>query len=843
MDLPTCPSCGQSVLDEDVEDCPFCGASMTGKGGKPAVKAASVAARKPPPVKQPPAKPSTAKQRESSPARKTAPQPSAEQAFDENNPFDSDTKTASKAIPSTPNRTKGRSYQVACPMCDTAAYVPRSAAGKDVRCANKECLVPIFVAPKIEKKAPAPATQEARFQVNWLVLAALVLIASGFGVWFFIFFEGDDPVITNDVTANGPLVKGTDPKEPEPKGNDGESTPPDTGGKPEIPPLNMVDLREQVLPLMHRTALERSKVPSKPRRRRLTAEAFAYCGDPEGARNQIEDLTSVGRRVPFFRISPLVALAWKELEANDSDAAQQSVDRAWSSSARLPRFGRYTLDVTSALGGILVAVGRAGDARSLVQEHETSSGLGQLSAQIQAARDFGTFDLDTVVADGPLVPWTAPQSVAVTNGLAARQLWDAALNWARENQEPSGRAECLVAWAEAFTVDALNHEQTLDQTRMEAASSELSAAGKASLFSRVAIRLLAGGKKSEAAQMLELARNHLNSVEVPDPFLIPGIRGIIDLQLPDTIPLKIGALAALDVAHADTKMEQPEAAADAFSRTMSFVRAMAPGPLAIQARLDEIGAIGANAMRKRIRNELSLESDAAAESKLRTYGKQCRRIREASRARFDLQTALLGKAADFGMLDEVTREIRGRIDHPDPEQIEAFDASSLPWILVDLYRERGDDATARRIEKNMQARNRTPDPQRGLMRTTIRLTSAESFEQAADQINRSSAEKTFREQWPLRLACRIAREQGISASFRFIKALGSPTLREDAFEMASALSSRLGQGTEVWELIQVESLMPSERVAACCGLVRGVASLTEASARDAAANDSAPRSD
>ena len=37
MDFPVCPACGQSVIDDDVEDCPFCGSSMTAKlGAKPA---------------------------------------------------------------------------------------------------------------------------------------------------------------------------------------------------------------------------------------------------------------------------------------------------------------------------------------------------------------------------------------------------------------------------------------------------------------------------------------------------------------------------------------------------------------------------------------------------------------------------------------------------------------------------------------------------------------------------------------------------------------------------------------------------------------------------------------
>ena len=37
-------------------------------------------------------------------------------------------------------------------MCETVGYVPRSSVGKEVRCANRDCMVPVFVAPKPEKK-------------------------------------------------------------------------------------------------------------------------------------------------------------------------------------------------------------------------------------------------------------------------------------------------------------------------------------------------------------------------------------------------------------------------------------------------------------------------------------------------------------------------------------------------------------------------------------------------------------------------------------------------------------------------------------------------------------------
>src|SRR5262249_55066482 len=43
-DLPSCPSCGQSVLDDDVDECPFCGASMS---GRPSSKSAAKSAPQP----------------------------------------------------------------------------------------------------------------------------------------------------------------------------------------------------------------------------------------------------------------------------------------------------------------------------------------------------------------------------------------------------------------------------------------------------------------------------------------------------------------------------------------------------------------------------------------------------------------------------------------------------------------------------------------------------------------------------------------------------------------------------------------------------------------------------
>ena len=103
MDFAVCPSCHQSVLDDDAVDCPFCGASMKAKpGAKPAAAAAkSPAAAKPVAGKAAPSKP-------------TLP--------GDDLPFESELTAGKSAIPAMPSATKQRTWQVICPMCDTPGY-------------------------------------------------------------------------------------------------------------------------------------------------------------------------------------------------------------------------------------------------------------------------------------------------------------------------------------------------------------------------------------------------------------------------------------------------------------------------------------------------------------------------------------------------------------------------------------------------------------------------------------------------------------------------------------------------------------------------------------------------
>ncbi|MCH8830427.1 MAG: hypothetical protein IID45_12700, partial [Planctomycetes bacterium] len=184
MDLPSCPSCGQSVLDDDVEECPFCGSSMsetpTAAAISPQKKAESRAVAEPVKTKSP------SQPRTSLVGKKTAGKP-VDSGNDD--PFAVDPTAKTKAIPLHRKPEKGRRHAVKCPMCEITGYTARKAAGQDVRCSNPDCLVPIFTAPALESDDDSAAEEPTAPKPFFLTAAGIGVIAAsvaltGLGVWF-----------------------------------------------------------------------------------------------------------------------------------------------------------------------------------------------------------------------------------------------------------------------------------------------------------------------------------------------------------------------------------------------------------------------------------------------------------------------------------------------------------------------------------------------------------------------------------------------------------------------------------------------------------------------------------
>lgn len=365
MDFAICPSCGQSVLDDDAEDCPFCGSSMKAKPGqvkptpRPAAKAPAAAAAQKPAAGKP-----------------TASRPAAKPAEDDDSPF-SAAERAEKLVPvaqASPTPSKGKSHEVRCPMCETVGYVPKAAMGKPVKCANPKCLVPVFEVPP-EPEAPPPPPPPKRNNLVPIAIVTVLVVGVLGGAAYFLAMQPSTPAPA--LTQFDPEIFNNPDARPDQPNNTGTPKPAVEPVKPDQPVETVqttpakVWIDKALKQMVDSSTALRSQNRSKPFCRQQAAIAYALSGDLPGAQGQVEQLLKVGPEVPYYRIPCLTAIAWQELAGGSKDAAVKTVAAAYQDSARLPKVGRSQLEDISGLAAVLVATealgGRAETAESATE--------------------------------------------------------------------------------------------------------------------------------------------------------------------------------------------------------------------------------------------------------------------------------------------------------------------------------------------------------------------------------------------------------------------------------------------------------------------------------------------
>ncbi|HXY37260.1 MAG TPA: hypothetical protein VEI07_23730, partial [Planctomycetaceae bacterium] len=459
MELPTCPSCHQSVLDDDAELCPFCnaplkkGASPPGKANPARPSAPSRPASPAPPAASPtrptsPSKP-PATQRPSGGSSAKAPPPQDKDLSDKARSAADDALAESFKVDSSAGidvpqasrqRSQSRPYKVRCPMCDTVGYIPRSAAGKEIRCANRECMVPVFIAPRPEKKQEEEAAAAKKLTPKNLLMAAMAVGLIAFAVGFFL--KNQPPEIT----------KNPQPEEFHPKSvvakDKGDEPPPVV--VPVEKPMTLGEERKPALTLMARAAEDKSHNRSRPLCQRLTAHTAAECGDLETAGKFLEMLEHAENGLTFYRVPPLTSLAWRDLTGGRHEAPRASpggpLDEATRAAADLPVEGAFSLDAAAWLAAALTVAGRDGPARALVAKFPASGSPGRLAAAEARAEAWNTCDVDRADQNRLLVDGLSLQLPLVVELVVARGFPSAALHLAESTPDESLRTECEVAW-------------------------------------------------------------------------------------------------------------------------------------------------------------------------------------------------------------------------------------------------------------------------------------------------------------------------------------------------------------------------------------------------------------
>ncbi len=435
MDLPTCPSCGQSVLDDDAVECPFCGAAMDGSSPskKKPTASASSASRRAAPAK------------DANPSKK-AKAPAA--TADNDDPFAiAQNPAAAKAIRCAPKPMKGRLHKVVCPMCDTPGFIPKAAVGRQVKCANKECLVPIFTAGdsdgKQQAKAPArisddePAIRKksktdkpSNPMIKYGIVGAVALLAT-FGLVSFLNKPGVEQLGPADITFNNPAT-------------DTEDIDPDTNIEPgeetkDPPKQDPREAAQQLIAAMIDSARANAGNRDKPFCRQLTADAYFRLGMEEEARAELQQMqvlaSSRGRDARHYPIAPLVAQYWRKLKAGDAAGASVILAEAVVASEEMPTAVVLAQDSAIALASAMMNSGDMEAAMKLIAAQQRDATVSSQQDQVAYGSWSATASrlMDAGRSSMPpfeVFAWKDPLMTAVAVDLSLQGQWEKATEWA-----------------------------------------------------------------------------------------------------------------------------------------------------------------------------------------------------------------------------------------------------------------------------------------------------------------------------------------------------------------------------------------------------------------------------
>lgn len=835
--FPTCPACKQSVLDDDVENCPFCGANMkTGKGGHP--NPGQKTAQKPV-AKERPSAPTTAP-----PAAKSVPVKSAPSASKDNDddPFGVDAASNSRAIPLSPRPAKGKTVRLICPMCETPGFAPNDVAGKEVKCCNEKCALPIFTAPKnsgadaasdprTQSTPTATATPTTAKKTSPAIILTVVstLVLAGGSLWYFVFSEpgGIKPPAAPAQTggqspAANTISTGTEK---------GEETKEVAKAKP-----GGEQLRAAILPYIVEVARVTDKNRSKHFCRRLAAEAYVEAGDLKAARENIDQLLNLAPKLPYHQVSPLTQIAWRELALGNSDEAKAALEAAWKATPELP-IGRHTFDATTDLAAVLFVSGRTADAQSQMKRENMlpSGSSGSLAAISRRARLTRSFNLEEAASSLPIIPWKSPQWVVTTITLVLRGHADKGVEWLKLAPDAETKAECWAAWGDAVVASPKSAGANNDEMIAAAVVGE-SPATQAHVWARVAAGRLTVKQNEAANRAIANAATAMTSIPIPQSFVIPEMKEILKLDLADPVSSKLNALAAAEVARAQTLLGQTQPATQSLAAAMQHLRGRAPSPF-VATQLFEATSRDANAVKAQLKTALNLKTDDRVVQALTTYRAKCRLMLDAANARFALQTELLKAAVDWPLLDAVWTEATANAkDSTPPENREDFLKTNLSVRLGQRLRAAGEIEQARQCE-NAVTTGELTDARDALQReiadaaekkdvnVSTLARKLETYQPAKAEGEKSSTEDT---DWlllsGLRLACRLAKAGQTEQAFDLVSSFKKEMLwREEGFEMLAAMVAKDPAVAEsLWKKYRPSLMSPTEKIAIFRGLCAGL---------------------
>jgi tetratricopeptide (TPR) repeat protein len=838
MDFRKCPACKASVLDDDAAECPFCGASMSGKPSagpaKPAAQRPAAAAVKGGTTgSAAPAKPS-APGKKGTAATPAKPAPAPKPAEDPNaDPFDIDTSGIAQAPAVSRRPEKGKMIRVVCPMCETPGFISEKLQGRDVKCANPSCLVPVFKAPLPEKPAE-PDEQPSRGISTWMlgVTAGIVLPLAGVLVWVFV-LRDDGGVAGKGIT---PSDFSRRPVAEEDEDLLSGIAPP----APRTPVLaSLQEIKASALEQIVKAAQQREGNRSKPYGRRLAAEAFAEVGQLDDARQQIERLEAVSSGVPFYKIEPLVTIAWQHLQRGETEKATQTLNEALVAAEQFPEVGRTAAAAVAGLAAALVAMERRDDARQVLArldaEEEATSQRDLVAALVEIVCHLGMFDLDEALRNSSLDLVDSPLLVATTALAAAHGHWSEALAWTRQQADVATRGDCLSVIAIVAAVWSARSGTSAPVETIRAEIGQESPAAQSRALAGMATGQLLTGQPDAARESLALALAAFESVPRPSAQPSPSVKLIYESKslanagLGNAGELRSAAVSAAQMARLQFLLGDPAAAWTTLLKAWEFTAGMAPNARDTRPLSEEVSS-NLDRARQRLKRELGLKTEDQVFRATNEYRRQVLLFAEAADVRFELEVRLLREAVRWGLRNEVAAMVRNPGTSVPTAARQPYASSSLVRSLQAAFAEAGETGQADEMQQLAERSGSDSDPIAELHAATERLFASGKYLEAAQKLGAFRGGYDLEQRRDLRgleLACRLLKQNKTENLCAFVKALSDPVLTEDGFELTAALSVRLGLAPELWSRYGRENLNATQSVALYRGLIAGIVATGE----------------
>tara|TARA_R110002111_G_scaffold262289_1_gene337774 strand:- start:51839 stop:54340 length:2502 start_codon:yes stop_codon:yes gene_type:complete len=813
MDLPTCPSCGASVLDEDATECPFCSASMSASSSRKSAAGKTSGAKQPVPTPTDQKKPTITRNRR--------------ETISDDDPFELERQQqTSKVIPLLRKPEKGKMFRVVCPMCDTAGFASSKVVGKEVKCRNPECLAPVFLVTDPDaqdRKSTEPEKPQAQKNSRLPLIAVTLLIAASLGGAYFYFTDVKDgsdlnkpfdlPAINQQ--AQKSFLPNRDKTIVNPLENNVKNSQQATS-KNKTNPLSPALIQKEAL----ETIVELSRTRenrSKPFSRRLAAEAYAVAGDIKSSQEQIERIDAVSPPLPFYKIFPLVEIGWIQLKEKDESGLKQTLEQTEQLAKQIPAFGgRDSLDLVARLAAFWVATGKEEPAVELIKKYQEENSLAQLSAYLQIAHETNQYNFDSLVDLHQ--HWESPQWVATTLILIARGYPQEALNWAALAPESMSRTEAVTQWALSQVAHAVKAKQKPETSLIQPVEMKLSAIGNAFVYARCARKLVLLKQTDAARVFLTKSKSFLANTPVPAPITLGDIKSVNEMTLPPASPLEMQAQTYLQIACAESELGQNADAVKFLKDAVQSIRAIAPSVAATQDKINESSNFS---FQDQFKDALNLDTADRVRRGVNNYRKQLRNLKSAADDRLILLVKLFSQASQSQLAAETWKLVLESQGAADGNLKDALLETSLPAVMLQVVDQKNNELNSQ-IKQTLKDKVPELSKEDKLIHLTTSLVKNGKPEQAAHEINQSALKKSWKAQLSLKLLSSMMNQSQFDQAIQFVTAIKDPVLREDMLNSIGADAAIQGKIALIKKILDGSLYTPTERISGYLGLICGI---------------------